>query len=62
MNFTQWRTVHEQAGAFKRMETDPQITTLYGGKYVDLPINWGDLRLGHNLSIKWVCKSLLNTL
>ena len=62
VNFTQWRTVHEQDGAFKRMETDPQITTLYGGKYVDLPINWGDLRLGHNLSIKWVCKSLLNTL
>ena len=62
VNFTQWRTVHEQDGAFKRMETDPQITTLYGGKYVDLPKNWGDLRLGHNLSIKWVCKSLLNTL
>ena len=62
VHFTQWRTVHEQDGAFKKMEIDPQITTLYGGTYVDLPKNWGDLRLGHNLSIKWVCKSLLNTL
>ena len=60
--FTQWRTVHHQDGAFKQMETDPQITTLYGGRYVDIPANWGDLRLGHNLSINWVCKNLLNSL
>ena len=62
VRFTQWRTVHEQDGAFKKMETDPQITTLYNGYFIDLPSYWGDIRLGHNLSIKWVCKSLLNTL
>jgi len=62
VRFTQWKTVHEQDGAFKKMEIDPQIATLYNGNYIDLPANWGDLRLGHNLSIKWVCKSLLNTL
>ena len=62
VRFTQWRTVHEQDGAFKKMETDPQITTLYNGYFIDLPSFWGDIRLGHNLSIKWVCKSLLNTL
>ena len=62
VRFTQWRTVHEQDGAFKKMETDPQITTLYNGYFIDLPSFWGDTRLGHNLSIKWVCKSLLNTL
>ena len=62
VRFIQWRTVHEQDGAFKKMETDPQITTLYNGYFIDLPSFWGDIRLGHNLSIKWVCKSLLNTL
>ena len=62
VQFTQWRTIHEQDGAFKKMETDPQITTLYNGHYIDLPSHWGDLRLGHNLSVKWVCKSLLNSL
>ena len=62
VRFTQWKTVHEQDGAFKKMEIDPQIVTLYNGNYIDLPAIWGDLRLGHNLSIKWVCKSLLNTL
>ena len=62
VQFTQWRTMHMQDGAFNKMDTDPQVVTLYNGKYIDLPAKWGDIRLGHNVSIKWVCKSLLNTL
>ena len=62
VRFTQWRTVHAQDGAFKGLEVDPQITNLYGGIVQQLPENWGELPLGHNLSIKWVCKTLYNTL
>ena len=62
VRFTQWRTIHAQDGAFRELEVDPQITNLYGGQVQQLPENWGDLRLGHNLSIKWVCKKLYNSL
>jgi hypothetical protein len=62
VRFTQWRTVHAQDGAFRALEVDPQITNLYGGIVQQLPENWGELRLGHNLSIKWVCKTLYNNL
>ena len=58
VHFTQWRTVHAQDGAFRRMEVDPQITTIDRGTIQQLPENWGELRLGHNLSIKWVCNNL----
>ena len=62
VRFTQWRTIHAQDGAFRELEVDPQITNLYGGQVQQLPENWGELRLGHNLSIKWVCKKLYNNL
>ena len=62
VRFTQWRTVHAQDSAFRALEVDPQITNLYGGIVQQLPENWGELRLGHNLSIKWVCKTLYNNL
>ena len=62
VRFTQWRTSHAQDGAFRVLEVDPQITNLYGGQVQKLPENWGALRLGHNLAIKWVCKKLYNNL
>jgi len=58
VRFTQWRTVHAQDGALRGLEVDPQITNLYGGTVQQLPENWGELRLGHNLAIKYVCKKL----
>ena len=62
VRFTQWRTNHAQDGAFRVLDVDPQITNLFGGQVQQLPENWGDLRLGHNLSIKWVCKKLYNNM
>ena len=62
VRFTQWRTIHAQDGAFRSWEVDPQITNLYGGTVQQLPENWGELRLGHNLAIKYVWKKLYNNL
>ena len=54
----QWRTVHEADGAFKDLETDPQLRELPGLKVTALPADWEGGRLGHNRSIQWVMGQL----
>ena len=58
INYTQWKTVKEQDGAFKRLEFDPQNVLIKGGKAITLPGTWKDTRLGHNKSIQWVCEEV----
>ena len=58
INYTQWKTVKEQDGAFKRLEFDPQNVLIKGGEVINLPATWKDNRLGHNKSIQWVCEEV----
>ena len=58
VNFTQWKTVKEQDGIFKKMDYDPQIVSLIRGKSNLLPSQWNGIRIGHNFSINWVCKNI----
>ena len=37
INYTQWKTIKEQDGAFKRLEFDPQNVLIKGGKVITLP-------------------------
>jgi len=54
-NLFQWRTVHEQDGAFKELEIDPQLINIEGSDVIQLPAVFTDgKRLGHNWSITWV--------
>lgn len=55
---TQWRTVHAQDGAFRDLETDPQVVPWAGDDVVQLPAEWNGGRLGHNRSIQWVAEAL----
>ena len=58
INYTQWKTVKEQDGAFKRLEFDPQNVLIKGGEIITLPGTWKKTRLGHNKSIQWVCEEV----
>ena len=59
VNYTQWKTVHSQDGAFRKLKVDPQDVNIKSGKIILLPEEWNDTRLGHNRSIQWVCENLL---
>ena len=54
INYFQWRTLHLQDGAFKKLEYDPQEITINNGKTILLPKEWDGGRLGHNRSILFV--------
>mgnify|MGYP001163930604 CR=1 FL=1 len=58
VNFTQWKTKKEHDEIFGRMDFDPQIIILKGGKSVLLPSEWNGKRIGHNFSLYWVCKNI----
>ena len=58
INYTQWKTVKEQDGAFKNLEFDPQNVLIKGGEIITLPGTWKKTRLGHNKSIQWVCEEV----
>ena len=58
IRYTQWKTVKEQDGAFKRLEFDPQNVLIKGGKIITLPKTWKNTRLGHNKSINGFVKKL----
>jgi hypothetical protein len=57
VNYTQWRTVHSQDGAFRKLTVDPQEVSIESGKSILLPEEWNNIRLGHNRSIQWVCEN-----
>ena len=59
VNYTQWKTVHTQDGAFQNLKVDPQDVYIANGKSILLPEEWNNSRLGHNRSIQWVCENLL---
>ena len=56
--FFQWRTRHELDGAFKDLETDPQIVDVEGSLVVTLPETYRERRLGHNWAISWVAEKI----
>lgn len=56
-SWRQFRTVHEQDGAFKDLEVDPQDVTLPELEVVQLPGEWEGGRLGHNRSVQWVAEN-----
>jgi len=58
VTYTQWKTVHSQDGAFRKLKIDPQIVNIRGGKSLLLPEEWQNIRLGHNRSIQWVCENI----
>ena len=60
VRYIQWRTVHENDGAFKNLKDDPQDVIINNGNYVLLPKIWKKERLGHNLSIQLVVNQLKN--
>ena len=57
VNYTQWRTVHSQDGAFRNLTVDPQEVYIESGKSILLPEEWNNIRLGHNRSVQWVCEN-----
>ena len=59
VNYTQWKTVHTQDGAFQNLKVDPQDVYISNGKSILLPEEWNNSRLSHNRSIQWVCENLL---
>jgi pimeloyl-ACP methyl ester carboxylesterase len=61
VRFFQWRTQHSLDGAFKDMETDPQIIDLADSTVTRLPETYNGHRLGHNWSISWVADTLKST-
>ncbi len=58
INYLQWRTVHSEDGAFKKLDYDPQEVKIKNGKTILLPKKWNNGRLGHNKSIQFVAKIL----
>ena len=58
VNYTQWKTVQIQDGAFKNLKFDPQDVFIEGGTSILLPDKWNNSRLGHNRSIQWVCENI----
>ena len=62
INYFQWRTLHLQDGAFKKLEYDPQEITINNGKTILLPKEWDGGRLGHNRSILFVSGLIIDWL
>ncbi len=60
VTFQQWRTQHHLDGAFKGLDTDPQIVEIAGSKSTELPDTYRTHRLGHNWSISWVADEIVN--
>lgn len=58
VRWRQWRTVHEADGAFREMETDPQILEVPELTVTQLPAEWEGGRLGHNRAIQYVLAEL----
>ena len=58
LRFYQWRTLQHLDGAFKDLDTDPQIINLQDSIVTRLPENYRGERLGHNWSISWVADEL----
>lgn len=57
---SQWRTVHNQDGAFKHMKVDPQVVTNPNSRVIQLPPTFKNgRRLGHNWSITYVMDQYL---
>lgn len=54
----QWRTVKQNDGAFKDLDTDPQVVDWAGDDVVQLPAEWNGRRLGHNWSIAYVVERI----
>tara|TARA_Y100001949_G_scaffold104582_1_gene88401 strand:- start:35 stop:667 length:633 start_codon:yes stop_codon:yes gene_type:complete len=58
VSFFEWRTQQQLDGAFKDLDTDPQIIYLNGSTVTQLPDTYRGRRLGHNWSISWVADKL----
>ena len=58
MTWRQWRTVQASDGAFKDLDTDPQLLELPALTVEQLPAEWEGGRLGHNRSITYVAEQL----
>jgi pimeloyl-ACP methyl ester carboxylesterase len=58
-SLTQWRTQHKIDGAFKDEAKDPQIVSIPGARFIDLPGTFDDRRLGHNWSVSYVATQWL---
>ncbi len=60
VNYTQWKTIQSQDGAFKHLDYDPQAVKINNGKTIILPKEWNHSRLGHNGSILFVANQITN--
>ena len=58
VNYTQWKTIQSEDGAFKHLNYDPQMIKINNGKIITLPPDWKENRLGHNRSIIFVAEQL----
>lgn len=58
VNYTQWKTIQSEDGAFKHLNYDPQMIKINNGKIITLPPDWKENRLGHNRSIIFVAEEL----
>lgn len=56
----QWRTQKEQDGAYLDLEYDPQEIVLNNSTVTILPDSMDGHRLGHNWSVTWVIKNILD--
>ena len=55
----QWRTQKEQDGAFRDLDFDPQVIELPNSNITLLPDSMDGHRLGHNWSVTWVARAIL---
>jgi pimeloyl-ACP methyl ester carboxylesterase len=55
----QWRTIKEQDGAYRKLDTDPQAVNIPGSIVTVLPPLLDGHRLGHNWSLTWVIDAYL---
>ena len=56
----QWRTQKEQDGAYRDLDKNPQEIDLYNSTITILPDSMDGHRLGHNWSVTWVIKNILD--
>jgi len=57
----QWRTLKEQDGAYRTLDTDPQVVNIPGSIVTVLPPLLDGHRLGHNWSLTWVIDAYLGS-
>ncbi len=57
----QWRTIQEQDGAYRMLDTDPQVVNIPGSMVTVLPPLLDGHRLGHNWSLTWVIDAYLGS-